>query len=90
MLWWPQIAEKGLIYNAGVLTAFFLPCRLWIFALHRYSVFTKEKTYNDIAIQLAKAIIPYFVVKNRDGPAKGESTGNVQMMKNTSLPSLES
>lgn len=28
--------------------------RLWMFALNRYSIYTNDKTYNDVAIQLAK------------------------------------
>lgn len=34
-----------------------------MFALNRYSIYTKDKTYNDLAIQLAKAIHPYFVTE---------------------------
>lgn len=39
---------------------------LWMFALNRYYMHTKDKTYNDLAIQLAKAIHPYFVTKDTD------------------------
>lgn len=36
---------------------------LWMFALNRYSICTKDKTYNDLAIQLAKGIQSYFITK---------------------------
>lgn len=40
---------------------------IWMFALNRMSAATKERRYNDLAIQLARAIHPAFVV-NRDSP----------------------
>ena len=40
---------------------------LWMFALNRLSMATKEQTYNDQAIALAKAIHPHFFIY-RDGP----------------------
>src|SRR5215469_127437 len=40
---------------------------LWMFALNRLSLVSNQKEYNDLAIQLAKAIHPSFVY-NRDSP----------------------
>lgn len=40
---------------------------VWMFALNRMSVVSGETKYNDLAIQLAKAIHPAFVI-NRDSP----------------------
>jgi hypothetical protein len=39
---------------------------LWMFALNRLSLATGEKEYNQLAIQLAKAVHPHFVIR-REG-----------------------
>ncbi|KAK3302520.1 PrpF protein-domain-containing protein [Chaetomium strumarium] len=41
---------------------------LWMFALNRLAVATGESEYNQLAVQLAKAIHPHFVI-HRDGQA---------------------
>ncbi|KAK4123245.1 hypothetical protein N657DRAFT_645995 [Parathielavia appendiculata] len=41
---------------------------LWMFALNRLAVATGEREYNQLAVQLAKAVHPHFVVR-RDGEA---------------------
>jgi hypothetical protein len=41
---------------------------LWMFALNRLAVATGESEYNQLAVQLAKAIHPHFVIR-RDGQA---------------------
>lgn len=40
---------------------------LWMFALNRLSLATKVEEYNDLAIQLAKAIHPHFVIRHPGG-----------------------
>ncbi|KAI1465256.1 uncharacterized protein F4812DRAFT_452617 [Daldinia caldariorum] len=39
---------------------------LWMFALNRLALATKEARWNDLAVQLAKAIHPHFVVRRGD------------------------
>ncbi|RDL37529.1 putative l-ascorbic acid binding protein [Venustampulla echinocandica] len=41
---------------------------LWMFALNRLSIATKDKEYNTKAITLAKAIHPHFVIKSGNTP----------------------
>jgi hypothetical protein len=41
---------------------------LWMFALNRLALATGEKEYSELAVQLAKAIHPHFVIR-RDGEA---------------------
>lgn len=40
---------------------------LWMFALNRLALATGEAAYNRLAVQLAKAIHPHFVVRGGDG-----------------------
>lgn len=43
---------------------------IWMFALNRLSIAAKDPKYNDLAIQLAKAIHPQFLVKKLTGGTK--------------------
>ncbi|KAL2262638.1 hypothetical protein VTK26DRAFT_618 [Humicola hyalothermophila] len=43
---------------------------LWLFALNRLALATGEKEYNQLAVQLAKAVHPFFVVRDGDVAAR--------------------
>jgi hypothetical protein len=40
---------------------------LWMFALNRLAIASREREYNDLAVQLARAIHPHFMVRDQGG-----------------------
>ncbi|SPQ22751.1 4b6cdb7d-8597-4216-a295-16a73a7a4be1 [Thermothielavioides terrestris] len=49
---------------------------LWMFALNRLALATGEKEYNQLAVQLAKAIHPHFVIRRREDDDSEGSSGS--------------
>ncbi|KAL2270435.1 hypothetical protein VTJ83DRAFT_2619 [Remersonia thermophila] len=41
---------------------------LWMFALNRLAVAARDRRYNDLAVQLARAVHPHFLVRGGGGP----------------------
>lgn len=59
---------------------------LWMFALNRMSLAAGDPRYNDLAIQLAKAIHPHFVQKK--GPGRARMVWKISMdMRDVLVPS---